>query len=131
MKRLGKKSQSRPFWTFVCESCGRCMNFCPQQAVEASYPFAALAIYLMSIPVAAEILDWAAHTFTAFAGVKGSIVEWIIEYPWKLLSLMVAYAIFTLILRIPWFNRLVTLITPTHYYKRYHEPKTNLHNFKS
>lgn len=131
MKRLGKKSQVRPFWTLVCESCGRCMNYCPQQAVEASYPFAALAVYIMSIPVAAKILDWAAHTFTSLAGLKGSIVEWIIDYPWKLLSLVVAYAIFALLLQIPWFNRLVTIITPTHYYARYHEPKTNLHNLKS
>jgi hypothetical protein len=36
------------------------------------------------------------------------------------------YPLFHLALRIGWVNRLFTLTTPTHYYRRYHEPETAL-----
>ena len=30
-------SKSRPYWTFACESCMRCMGYCPNKAVEVSH----------------------------------------------------------------------------------------------
>lgn len=118
--------QPRPYWTYLCESCARCMNYCPKNAVEASYPFGALAFYAASIPVAAAALDGLAHWVTQAVGWKGTLVETIIQYPYKLLSIAVAYFLFSLVLRIPIANRLFTLLTPTHYYRRYHEPTTRL-----
>jgi len=123
MKGVGK---GRPYWTLLCESCTRCMNFCPKNAVEASYPFAALLVYLTSLPLVAFLLDILARWVTQAAGWKGSLVETIIDYPYKLLSIVVAYFFFSLALRIPLANRLLTLITPTHYYRRYREPDTRL-----
>ncbi len=120
----------RPYWTFTCESCMRCMNFCPRGAVEASYPLGALMIYLISLPVAGLLLDWLARWFAGAAGLKGGLVEWIIAYPFMLLSFVVAYAVFSLCLRIPLFNRLVTFLTPTRYYRRYREPGARLGDLK-
>lgn len=130
MKKLMGKTEVRPYWTFVCESCGRCFNFCPSGAVEASYPLGALFVYLANIPLAAWALDGLARWVTGVAGLKGTFVEWIIAYPWKLFAIFAAYALFSLILKIPIFNRWITVLTPTHYYPRYHEPGTRLSDLK-
>lgn len=121
-----KGRQPRPYWTFLCESCSRCMNYCPKNAVEASYPFGAIAFYAANIPLAALALDWLARWVAQAAGWKGTLVETLIMYPYKLLAIAAAYFIFTLVLRIPIANRLLTTITPTHYYRRYREPGTRL-----
>lgn len=128
--KMQGSAHPRPYWTFSCESCMRCMNFCPRGAVEASYPLAGLIIYLISFPLAALLLDFLAGWFAAAAGLKGSLVEWIIAYPIMLLSIAVAYAVFSVLLRVPFFNRLVTMLTPTRYYRRYHEPGARLGDLK-
>jgi ferredoxin len=123
MKGTGK---GRPYWTFLCESCTRCMNYCPKKAVEASYPFAALLVYFSGIPVVAYLLDLLARWVTQAAGWKGTLVETVIYYPYMLLSIAVAYLFFSLALRVPLVNRLLTMATPSHYYRRYREPGTKL-----
>lgn len=128
--RMQGKQNPRPYWTFLCESCTRCMNFCPQSAVEASYPFGALLFYLGNIPLAAFLLDRLAYWVVQSAGLKGTLVETLIQYPYKLLSIAAAYLLFSLALRLHWINRLLTLATPTHYYRRYHEPQTSLNQLK-
>lgn len=124
--RMRGKGKGRPYWTFLCESCTRCMNYCPKNAVEASYPFGALLIYLSGIPVAAYLLDLLARWVAQAAGWKGTLIETVIYYPYMLLSIFVAYLFFSLALRVPQINRLLTLATPTHYYRRYREPGTKL-----
>jgi hypothetical protein len=71
-------------------------------------------------------LDQLARWAVQAAGLKGGLVEMIIQYPFKLLSIAAAYLVFHLALRIPAANRLLTLATPTHYYRRYREPGTKL-----
>lgn len=124
--RMTGKTHPRPYWTLLCESCTRCMNFCPRGAVEASYPFGALAFYLANIPIAALLLDALARQVMTLAGWRTPLAEILISYPYKLLALAVAYLFFSLALRLPFANRLITLLTPTHYYRRYHEPGTRL-----
>lgn len=118
--------RDRPYWTFLCESCTRCMNYCPQQAVEASYPFGALIAYLASLPASAFVLDALARAGLHAAGWQSPVLAWIIDYPYKLLALALGYGILALLLRVRWFNTLLTTLTPTHYYRRYHEPGTRL-----
>ena len=129
MKSLAAK-EARPYWTFVCESCMRCFNFCPRRAVEASYPLGALLFYLANIPLAAFLLDLLGRWVVGAAGWKGGVVDWVLQYPYKLLSIAAGYWLFSLFLRVPLFNRLVTLLTPTHYYARYREPGTKLSALK-
>ncbi len=116
----------KPYWTLLCESCTRCMNYCPKRAVEASYPFAALLMYLSGLPAAAVLLDLLARRFTAASGWHGPMLEWIIAYPYKLLAFAVTYLVFWLVMRIPLVNSFVTFFTPTRFYRRYHEPGTHL-----
>ena len=38
--------QGRPFWTFRCESCMRCMNECPRRAIETGHGYLAAVLFL-------------------------------------------------------------------------------------
>jgi ferredoxin len=109
----------RPYWKLSCESCTRCMNYCPYGAVEASYPFAALLIYLISLPPMAALIGWLARFIFESLGWRGQVVDTVITYPLNLLALVLCYPIFHLALRAPLFNRIVTALTPTRYYRRY------------
>ena len=39
-----KEKEGRMFWTWRCESCMKCMNICPQQAIQTPHGFVALII---------------------------------------------------------------------------------------
>ena len=102
------------------------MNYCPRQAVEASYPFGALLVYLTGLPVMAWLLDGLARRFAGWAGLRGPLLDWLIAYPYKLLAIGAAYLLFSAALRLPTANRLLTWLTPTRFYRRYHAPGARL-----
>ena len=114
----------RPYWSFSCESCMRCRNFCPTQAVEASYSLGAAMTYLGSIPVMATLLGFVAGKWIPKRWFRSQVFRFIIEYPYKLLSVYLAYWLFMFLVRIPLVNRFFTYTTPTRYYGRYREPGT-------
>lgn len=124
--RMRGKAHPRPYWTYACLSCTRCRNYCPRNAVEASYPLAALILWVTSFPLVAWLL-------TALTRLVGGVSLWQNGLVGDLLSILVILTItdglsllFMFALRLPWFNRLVTLLTPAHYYRRYHEPQTRI-----
>lgn len=116
----------RPYWTFACESCMRCMNICPTQAVEASYPLAVGLYFIANVPVWMLFLNWLGRQWPALAALNTLLIQVGLQYAYFLLALALTYAVFTLLLRVPFLNRLFTAVTPTHYYRRYHEPETRL-----
>jgi len=125
----GKKNP-RPYWTFSCESCMRCMNFCPSHAVEASHLLALIMFEITSIPVWMITLNWLAKQSPILAGINGAIPQFILQYIYILASIALTYALFSQLIRIPVINKLFTLATLTHYYRRYREPDTNLKDLK-
>ena len=54
MRSVGKKK--RPYWTYHCEVCLRCMGYCSKKAVEAGHSWAIFLYYLGSIPVISYLL---------------------------------------------------------------------------
>ena len=126
--RMTGKAQDRPFWTFTCHSCMRCMNLCPVQAIEANYVLIALLVWLGTLSYAALLLGWLSQQVgmvTLASSITARLVVQIAGLLWITWAL---YALFHLLLGIPWFNRLVTKLSLTNYYKRYKEPDTNLNN---
>ncbi len=121
-----KMHADRPYWTYLCESCTRCMTFCPQQAVEASYPFGLMLVFITAIPAVSVLLDPLARAVTSAVGISGPVLEWVIHYPYQLLSIALAYGMFWLLMRVPVANRMFTFFTPTRFYRRYREPGTHL-----
>jgi Pyruvate/2-oxoacid:ferredoxin oxidoreductase delta subunit len=39
---------NRPYWKLTCESCMRCLNLCPQKAIEAAHGMATLFVILIT-----------------------------------------------------------------------------------
>jgi len=123
IKMVGSK-KPRPYWTFNCESCMRCMGYCPNQAVEVSHSFALVLYYVSTIPVWVYFLSGLNSSLGL--GCSLIIVQILLKYLYILLSFYVAYLILFWSIKIPLFNKLCTYTTLTHFYRRYHEPETEL-----
>lgn len=119
----GRESRRRPYWTFRCENCMRCMGYCPTRAIEANY-LLGVGVYLLAaaIPTSA-LLAWLAAHAPALAFLSGT-PRWVLESVYCIVALGLLYPILHFLLGAGWINRFFTLITPTHYYRRYHEPET-------
>jgi ferredoxin len=114
----------RPYWRHTCESCMRCMAWCPTGAVEANQP------YLVLISIAMLNIPWLAligrHLFFWADGFVKTVLVWsvliVAMYPIIAAGAVLLRALNRM--RVP--NRVMTLLTGTHYYRRYHEPGTRL-----
>ncbi len=125
----GSGGRGRPYWTFRCESCMRCIGYCPARAVEANY----------LLGVGAYLLAAAVPTTALLAGLTARVPalaflnrapRWVLESLLALAVLGLAYPLVHLALGVPWVSRFFTCATPTHYYRRYHEPETTLDDLK-
>lgn len=53
-----KIHNNRPFWSYNCESCMRCMNLCPKHSIQTAHLFVTLVIVLFSLlPVSIWLAD--------------------------------------------------------------------------
>jgi len=125
IKLVGSGEHRRPYWTFRCESCMRCMAYCPTRAVEANY-LLGVGVYVLAAAIpTATILSWLTAWIPGLAWLSG-IPGFALETVYAVGILGLAYPLFHLLLGIGWVNRLLTLVTPTHYYRRYHVPEAAL-----
>jgi Pyruvate/2-oxoacid:ferredoxin oxidoreductase delta subunit len=123
IRMRGSGDHQRPYWTFRCESCMRCMAFCPTRAVEASH-LLGVGAYLLALTIPTSmILAWLVAHAPALAFLGGA-PRLALETIYAIAALGLAYPVLHGLLGIAWINRLFTLTTPTHYYQRYHEPET-------
>jgi ferredoxin len=122
--------RGRPYWTLHCESCMRCMAYCPTQAVEAGHSWALLLYWLTTVPAVTLALDRLTSRWPGLSVLRGGAPRLALDYVYALVAMTLAYALFSLALRVPWVNRLFTCTTLTHYYRRYHEPDTALNDME-
>lgn len=113
MVRAIKMYKKKPYWTFKCESCMRCMNYCPNKAVEVSHPLA-VGFYFVSVTILGNLL------------VNLDFLGLMVRYLFTIGAVYIAYWVFHLLNIIPLISRMFSVTTLTHYYRRYHEPQTKL-----
>jgi ferredoxin/flavodoxin len=131
--RMFGRRNPRPYWTYHCESCMRCMAYCPQKAIEAGHTWAVL-LYLISstaavificnrlapaIPQAANLGKWLENAGNPWLAMLAT-------YPYYLASMLIAYFIFNRLIRLRAINALFTYTTLTRVFRRYHEPETEV-----
>ena len=121
--RMWGRKRPRPYWTYSCESCMRCMSFCPEQAVEAGHSWAVVLYFITTIPVGWWILQRLQLPFNFPAELA--------SYLWFLASLFLAYLLFTLLLRVRPINAFFAYTTFTRIFRRYREPDTTLKDLTS
>ncbi len=120
------KRKPRPYWKYNCESCMRCMGYCPSKAVEAGQSWGVVLYLVTSLPAGIWFFSWLTPRFPGTAGLESwfsiQLVNLLYLYP----SLFLSYFIFHWLIRIRQVNALFTYTTLTHIYPRYHEPETRL-----
>jgi Pyruvate/2-oxoacid:ferredoxin oxidoreductase delta subunit len=131
MKEIGTKK--RPYWTYHCENCLRCMGYCKKKAVEAGHSWAVLLYFITSVPVISYVLVWLHGALNFYPVISG---YWSVEVVYIfyislyivyfLAAVFLSYWIFWHLIQFPVFNNFFSLTTLTHYYRRYHEPQTKL-----
>ena len=104
----------------------RCMNFCPEEAVEASHLLAVGLYYLISVPVGVLLLNWLAGFIPFLEKIGNALFEYLLQYAYTLFAFYLAYLVFNRLVRVPLINKIFTFFTLTRFYRRYHEPGTNL-----
>jgi ferredoxin len=124
--RMWGMNNPRPYWTFSCESCMRCMGYCPKKAIEAGHSLGLLLYFVTSIPVGVFLLNVLGRSLPGVAHLSHTWVNWLIQYPYFLLSMYFCYLLVTLLIRIPFINKIFTWTTFTRIWRRYHEPETKL-----
>jgi Pyruvate/2-oxoacid:ferredoxin oxidoreductase delta subunit len=131
MKDTGAKK--RPYWTYHCENCLRCMGYCRKKAVEAGHSWAVLLYLITSVPVISYFWVWLHETLNFFPVIGGfwtigaaNIINFLFFVIYFLSAIFLSYWIFWYLIRFPVFNTLFSLTTLTHYYRRYHQPQTRL-----
>jgi NAD-dependent dihydropyrimidine dehydrogenase PreA subunit len=125
IRMRGGASCKTPWWTFECLSCMRCMNICPVKAIETSYPLAVAYIVLFSAPYAWLVVE-ALQTLIPEISASAQLLNGLLGILQNLLGLALIYPLAYLLLRIKHLNRILTWLTPTHYYRRYHAPGVKL-----
>ena len=131
MKDTGTKK--RPYWTYHCENCLRCMGYCKKKAVEAGHSWAVLLYFITSVPVISFVWAWLHNTMGFYPVMSGYWTEgaiyvfnFLIYIIYFLAAVFLSYWMFWHLIRYPAFNSFFSLTTLTHYYRRYHQPETKL-----
>ena len=122
--RMVGSNKSRPYWTFACESCMRCMGYCPSKAVEVSHSFAIVLYFVTTLPVSFYVLNGLSNILAIDLNVF--LVKVLLDYICILVSFFVTYHILSWLIKVPLLNKLCTYTTFTNLYRRYHEPDTAL-----
>jgi Pyruvate/2-oxoacid:ferredoxin oxidoreductase delta subunit len=118
--RMWGRKRPLPYWTWHCESCMRCMNYCPKRAIEASHSWL-VVVYLLAVYLPVWIMGYLGLPLLDF-GEWNSTVNITL---FTVLMILLSFVFYPL-LRVRVFNYFFTYTTLTHLYRRYHEPGAKL-----
>lgn len=114
----------RPYWTYDCQNCMRCMSICPTDAIQGSQAWLLFYIWLVALPVGAL----AAGALLGALGVSNSAVAGIVQlvssYVWIVAAVWFAYGMLWLGLLVPGLRVVLSRATLTRRYRRYRGPGT-------
>jgi ferredoxin len=116
-------TRKRPYWTYSCDSCMTCMNYCPYQAVEASPLLAILFYYLTAVPISTYLLSHISAAPLAWIPIN---LNGIIQYAYILISIFLVYLLLHTALGWRLFSMILSRLSHTHYFRRYHAPDVTL-----
>ena len=119
----------RPFWSYTCESCMRCIGICPKKSIQTAHSFIIPVMYLISfIPIIAaayNVLD-----IYIGPGIAADILVKIINWAVTIFLTSTAYRIFSYILKVKFFNRIFEYTSLTRYWRRYTAPGVGIKDLK-
>jgi Pyruvate/2-oxoacid:ferredoxin oxidoreductase delta subunit len=123
--RMLGRPKARPFWTWHCESCMRCMNVCPEDAVQAWQP-GMVGLFLLASAAGIPVGIVLALSGLVRIGMAGTLVGEALSWAAVLGAWAACYALLWWLARYVPVAWLVGHSTFTRIYRRYHEPDTDL-----
>lgn len=119
-----KMKKGRPYWTWKCVSCMRCINICPQTAIQANYLYQIL-LYLIIIwyPFRKFIPMVKPFLIKSFGFVLGEIILSLGCLIFYFLLLIIIYRLLFYVLKSKIINNLFSITSYTKYYGRYKGPE--------
>jgi Pyruvate/2-oxoacid:ferredoxin oxidoreductase delta subunit len=118
----------RPFWSYTCESCMRCIGICPKKSIQTAHSFIIPVMYLISfIPIMAAAYN--VLNIYIGPGIAADILVRIINWGVTITLTITAYRIFSYVLKIKFFNRIFEYTSLTRYWRRYTAPGINVKSF--
>ncbi|MDY0341905.1 MAG: 4Fe-4S binding protein, partial [Coriobacteriia bacterium] len=112
----------RPYWSYRCQNCMRCMSNCPTDAIQGGQSWLLFYMWLVSLPAGA----WAAPVLLDAMGITGGvisgIVQLVISYIWIVAAVWGAYGLLWLGLFVPGVRIVLSRTTLTRHFRRYRGP---------
>jgi ferredoxin len=108
----------RPYWTFACHNCMRCMSRCPEDAIQGAQGWLLFYAWATGLPVAAAV----AAALGLPAGWASGAARLLVGYGWIVGVVWVAYALLWLGLGVPGLRSVLGRATLTRWYLRYRGP---------
>ena len=127
--RFPSGEKKLPFWTFHCESCMRCMAFCPEKAIGASHSWLIALIFLVSGSTAAYFFARVGRLIPGLDSVYNSGSKTYINFLYTYCVIFLSYYLFYLLLKIPFINKFFQYTTFTSLWRHYREPGTKVGDF--
>lgn len=115
----------RPYWNYHCESCNRCVAYCPRHAIEIGHHWAIGLTVLSLVPFVPFVMSdapiWTRwfDLLGLWGGVAAVIAFWYV-------GLLALYPLFFLALKLRPVNWLATFTAVTRFWRRHKDPNTRL-----
>lgn len=126
-----KIKDGRPYWSFKCESCMRCMNICPGKSIQTAHLYVTIVFLLLAIIpytlwIAALLSEYVFKQPGAFFDLFYNIAAW----GFKILFFFISYHILHFIIKNKSVNNLFIYTSLTRYWRRYRAPEVKASDFR-
>lgn len=121
---VGRGKSRTPYWTHKCEACMRCVAYCDFRAVQSSWAWGILLLYLTSFATAGFVQRLLGTTIgldRSFGALTFEVAAVVLAY----VGILALYPLLWGLNRIPPISWLLSVLNPTRYYRPYHEPDTS------
>lgn len=106
------KIDNRPFWTFNCESCMKCMGNCPKRAIETGHSFIIGYLIVISSIVMALFYKYFNQLFFP---IENEVVKFMIESVLSISLMGLFYRLIHYLMRFKFFERFIVYTSLTKY----------------
>jgi len=125
IEMLGK-NRPKPYWTFRCVNCMRCLNFCPRGAIHFNLLPGIIMFYLINAPFFWVIYGKIIGNYSCLKIFSNIYLKYLFFYFFMLGCFWMIYLLFFSLNLIPIFKKLFPYLSLSNYMRRYKEPGTSL-----
>jgi hypothetical protein len=120
-----KIANNKPYWSYSCESCMRCVNICPYVSIQTSHLVFILILIIPSFLFNHFLIGFVTLPESLYSGLILSLVEMGIT----IIELFILYAVIQRFLKYKYFGGLFKYTSLSSYWRKYLAPGISLKDF--